>query len=144
MSPSKSRFLVGERSESKRGPDRKCATSFDQARGVDRLSARHHYSWQKRNQSTAVPPHFLGSRGQDFIKCPGDTKQSADDESHDTARLISANESARTRINAMALREIDVEIAARESELATMKRARAVLERDRCGTHESVANVGQG
>lgn len=84
-------------------------------------------------EPTATAPHFSGSRGQAKFNAAG---SGTDDKSRDRDRLIRPGESIadveprRARINALALRELDVEITVREAELATMKRARAVLARD--------------
>jgi len=125
------------------GPMIKSAESLE-AVSDDRTSRSSHssdldYYPQDRPESEALARGILGSRIEGSInesasltdeKSPGrlarndlitsENRTSADRETSET----------RTLINARALRGIDAEIAARESELATMKRARVVLARD--------------
>lgn len=93
----------------------------------------------------ASKTHFSGSRGQAKFNTPASL---SDEESLDRERLISSSktpghadsdEHTRDRINGIALRGLDVEIATRESELATMRRARAVLARDVEGSRTAAA-----
>jgi hypothetical protein len=90
-------------------------------------------------EHTALSPHFSCFRDRGFFNVPGPVS----DEQYDCScnLIASENQSAcivpdeesrenvalRTRVDAIALRGLDVEIAVREAELATMKRARAVL-----------------
>jgi hypothetical protein len=91
-------------------------------------------------EPTVTAPHFSG--------IPNGAKTSSrgpfpDDDSPPGFRDVRAPDTDRTRINAMALRELDVTIEVRELELRTLRRARAALAGD-VERDESAVPCGDG